>query len=57
MNRLRLVFAGIGFTLALLSIALNDRRIGWAAIAVLLVSIMARLILGKRRHREPGPSE
>lgn len=48
MNRLRLGFALIGFVLALLSVALNDIRLGWAAIAVLLISVIARLILRKR---------
>ncbi len=48
MNRLRLIFALLGFLLAFLSVALNDIRLGWAAVAVLLVSLIARLVLRKR---------
>jgi hypothetical protein len=47
-NLLRLAFAVAGFVLALISIALNDDRLGWAAIAMLLVSLFARLTLRKR---------
>ena len=51
MNRLRLGFALFGFVLALISVALNDIRLGWAAIAVLLISLIARVILRKRADR------
>jgi hypothetical protein len=47
-NFVRVGFAVAGFALALMSMALNDRRLGWAAIAVLLVSLLARLTLRKR---------
>jgi hypothetical protein len=47
-NFVRVGFAVAGFVLALMSIALNDSRLGWAAIAVLLVSLLARLTLRKR---------
>lgn len=47
MNRLRLAFAFFGFVLAFLSVALDDIRLGWAAIAVLLIALIARLILRK----------
>lgn len=58
MNRLRLGFALSGFLLAFLSVALNDVRLGWAAVAVLLVSAIARLILKKRTNAPPaGDSE
>ena len=48
MNFLRVGFAAAGFVLALVSIALNHNRLGWAAIALLLVSVFARLTLRKR---------
>ncbi len=48
MNVLRVGSAVAGFVLALISIALNDTRLGWAAIALLLVSVLVRLILRKR---------
>lgn len=57
MNRLRIVFALLGFVLALLSVALDDVRLGWAAIAVLLLSAIARLILRKRMNRSSETRE
>ena len=48
MNSLRVGFAVAGFVLALISIALDHNRLGWAATAMLLVSVFARLILRKR---------
>ena len=51
MNRLRLAFALLGFAFAVFSVALDDIRLGWAAIALLLVSAIARLILRKRANR------
>jgi hypothetical protein len=53
-NRLRLGFALVGFVLAFFSVALEDVRLGWAAIAVLLVSMIVRLLL---RKREDGKSK
>jgi hypothetical protein len=50
-NRLRIAFALLGFVLALLSVALDDVRLGWAAIAVLLVSAIARLMLRKKKDQ------
>jgi hypothetical protein len=54
MNRTRIGFALAGFVAALLSVALDDRRLGWAAIALLATALVLRLILGKR---ENGPSQ
>ena len=56
MNHLKLAFALLGFVLALLSVALDDIRLGWAAIAALLVSLIARLILRKRVKGNSGTS-
>ena len=53
MNRVRLGFAVLGFTLALLSFALQEIQLGWAAIAALLVSVIARLLLRKRENALP----
>jgi hypothetical protein len=47
LNRLRLAFAALGFVLAFASIVTNDSWLGWAAIAVLLISLAARLISRK----------
>ena len=57
MNRLRIVFALLGFVLALLSVALDDVRLGWAAIAVLLLSAIARLILRKKMDESSKTGE
>ena len=57
LNRLRLAFAALGFLLAFASIALNDSWLGWAAIAVLLVSLAARLISRKRRDGNSHPDQ
>ena len=48
MNYLRLGFAIAGFILALLGVAADDIRLVWAAIALLLGSLLVRLILSKR---------
>lgn len=58
MNILRIGFAVAGFVLALISIAVNDHRLGWAAIVMLLGSVFARLTLRKRmdsRSNEADP--
>jgi hypothetical protein len=44
-----------GFVLALLSVALDDVRLAWAAIAVLLGSLLLRLILRNRGKGNSGP--
>ena len=59
MNLLRIGFAVVAFVLALISIAVNDNRLGWAAIAMLLASVFARLTLRKRmdlRSNEADPT-
>ncbi|HEV7365149.1 MAG TPA: hypothetical protein VGN76_04840 [Gemmatimonadales bacterium] len=53
MNRLRIGFAIGGFVLALLSVALDDHRLGWAAIAVLAASLLIRLVRRKRGNANP----
>ena len=44
MNRIRIGLAVAGFVLALLSVALDDHRLAWAAIAVLAASLLIRLV-------------
>jgi hypothetical protein len=53
-NLLRIGFAVVGFILAVISIAMDDQRLGWAAIAALLVSVLARLTLRKRMDSGSG---
>lgn len=55
MNYLRLGLALCGFVLALLGVAVDDVRLVWAAIAVLLGSLLVRLILRKRESGTSGP--
>jgi hypothetical protein len=52
MNRLQLGFAAAGLILAVLSVASDDRRLGWAAIAFLTASLILRIVLGKRRSKD-----
>jgi hypothetical protein len=54
MSRLRIGFALAGFVAALLSVALNDDRIAWLAIALLAVSLILRLLLRKRENHPPN---
>ena len=42
MNRLRLALALAGFLLALLSVAFDERRLGWVAILLLAGSLVVR---------------
>jgi Flp pilus assembly protein TadB len=53
MSRFRIGFALAGFVAALLSVAVNDDRIAWLAIALLAVSLILRLLLRKRENRRP----
>jgi uncharacterized membrane protein YfcA len=48
MSQLRIAAALAGFVAALLSVALDDKRLAWMAIALLTVSLILRLILRKR---------
>jgi hypothetical protein len=50
-NRVRIGLALCGFVLALLGVALDDSRLGWAAIAVLTVSLILRLVIRKQANR------
>jgi hypothetical protein len=43
-DRLRIGFALAGFVVGAASVALDDHRLGWAAIALLLVSFILRLL-------------
>ena len=51
MNRLRFGFAIAGLVLALLSVAVDDHRLAWAAIAFLAASLLIRLVRRKRENR------
>ena len=46
---LRVGLALAGFAVAVLAIALENHRLGWAAIALLVGSLMVRIL--QRRHR------
>ena len=51
MKHLRLVLALAGFVVAGLSVALDDHRLGWLAISLLLISLLLRLTQTKRAGR------
>ena len=53
MSQLRIVFVLAGLAAAVLSVALDDKRLAWVAIALLTVSLILRLILRKRENRRP----
>jgi uncharacterized membrane protein YfcA len=53
MNRLRIGLAIAGFVLALLSVALDDHRLAWAAIAVLVTFLLIRLLRRRRANGNP----
>jgi hypothetical protein len=44
MGRLRIGFAFTGFALGVLSVARDDHRLAWAAIASLAISLILRLL-------------
>jgi hypothetical protein len=54
MKALRLGLALAGFLVALVSVAWNDRRLGWGAIALLTGSLILRLALRGRDDRHSG---
>jgi hypothetical protein len=54
MNRLRVVLAVLGFLLALSSVAYDDRRLAWGAIALLAGSLLLRLWARHRGRSAPG---
>ena len=49
MSGIRIALALIGFMLALLAIAFDDHRLGWAGIVLLAGSLFLRLIQQRRR--------
>ena len=55
MSYLRVGLALTGFALALFGVALDDLRLVWAAIAVLLGSLLLRLVLRKRMNPNSDP--
>jgi hypothetical protein len=54
MNYLRLGLALGGFALAFVGVVVDDVRLVWGAIAVLLGSLLLRLILRKREDGTDG---
>jgi hypothetical protein len=53
-NRLRLGLVVTGLLLAVLSVAFDNRQLGWAAIVLLTGSLILRLWLRKRVNRSAG---
>ena len=54
MNHVRLGCAVAGFVLALVSVALDNHRLGWGAIALLAASLILRLLQQKQQNRGSG---
>jgi uncharacterized membrane protein len=57
MNRLRIGLALAGFVLALLSVALDDHRLAWAAIVVLATSLLIRLVRRRQRGNQKSQGD
>lgn len=57
MTYLRLGLAVAGFAAALLAIAFADRRLGWAAIALLASSLLVRLLQRRGGSRGSAPDD
>lgn len=53
MLRLRLALAVAGFLMALLAVALDNRQLVWAAIALLSCSLILRLLAHRPGDRNP----
>lgn len=50
MNRARLALSVAGFILAFVGVLRDDRRIVGAAIVVIVVAVIARLVAGRREQ-------
>ena len=57
MTYLRLGLAFGGFAVALLAVAFEDERLGWAAIALLTGSLLVRVIERRVRSRGDSPGD
>jgi hypothetical protein len=55
-NQLKLGLALAGLLLAVVSVAREDRRLAWGAIALLTGSLIVRLLIRKRENGNSGPS-
>ena len=53
LNVLRRLLALAGFAAALMAVGFEDRRLGWAAIALLAGSLLIRLLHGRGKASEP----
>jgi hypothetical protein len=54
MRHLRIGVALAGFAAALFSVALDDRRLGWVAIALLVIALILRLLRKRENNYLPG---
>jgi hypothetical protein len=52
MHTVRLGFAVTGFVFAVGTVVLDDLRLGWAAIALLGISLLLRIIARRRQDPE-----
>ncbi|HEY3935276.1 MAG TPA: hypothetical protein VGL65_11745 [Gemmatimonadales bacterium] len=57
MSRVRLVVALLGVALAVLAIGRDDRRIAWAAIAVLAIAVLLRVAARRRTQQSEDEAE
>lgn len=54
MRHARLGLAIAGFLVAVLSVALDNRQMAWGAIALLILSLILRILSGKPEDQDRG---
>jgi hypothetical protein len=47
----------VGYTLAVLAIAFEEHRVGWAAIGLLAASLLLRLVERRRQSSDAAPND
>jgi hypothetical protein len=47
----------LGYTLAVLAIAFEEHRVGWAAIGLLAASLLLRLVERRESSSDPTPND
>ena len=52
LNALRIGLAWAGFIVAFVSVALDNRRIAWGAMALLIGSLICRILVRKRENSD-----
>lgn len=54
LNAFRIGLAWAGFVVAFVSVVLDNRQIAWGAMALLIGSLICRILVRKRENRDSG---